>query len=35
MTIDDFSDATRRTRASITPAMWEAFTSEVAVFERV
>jgi transitional endoplasmic reticulum ATPase len=35
VTIDDLTGAATRTRASITPDMREAFTTEVATFERV
>jgi hypothetical protein len=35
VTVDDLTSAAARTRASITPDMFEAFTAEVAAFERV
>ena len=35
VTVEDLLTATRRTRASITPTMLEAFTDEVSRFERV
>jgi transitional endoplasmic reticulum ATPase len=35
VTVDDLTSAAARTRASITPDMLEAFTAEVAAFERV